>query len=97
MDDTILSTFGFDSNIPLPQLNSILIAVGPSLTPTHFEWIHRDAFKGEQGDQGDPGEAATIAVGTVNEIDYVDPTPKSVSNSGTPQAANYVFICRLSR
>ncbi len=94
MDDTILSTFGFDSNIPLPQLDSILIAVGPSLTPTHFEWIHRDAFKGDQGDQGDPGEAATIAVGTVNEIDYDNPTPMSVSNSGTPQAAIFDFVLR---
>ena len=93
LSETVLSSANFDPTVPPPELDSILIAVGAP-TPTHFEWIHRDAFKGEKGDQGDPGEAATIAVGTVGEIDYTDPTPMSVYNSGTTQAAIFDFVLR---
>lgn len=59
-----------------------------------FEYVPRDAFKGDKGDQGDSG---TMQVGTVGEIEDDDPEPMSVTNVGTAQNAILNFVLRKGK
>lgn len=92
MSDVLLDSAGFDHSVPPPKPDSVLIAVGPPGAPTHFEWIHRDAFKGEQGDMGPAGEIISTVV--TSELEYDDPTPMSITNVGSFSQAALEFVLR---
>ncbi len=67
-----------------------------SYDPGPKSWSVRVAttadFKGDQGDKGDTGEFDNFSV--VGELEYDDPTPMSVTNTGTATNAILDFILR---